>query len=121
MSPATVSTVAGLPGDLHDERRRGVVLPGLLLDDLDLVADDLLGEGRDAVGRLGLVDDHGHAGAAARDVDVVAHGLHRDAHLLAERRVGEHRPHVGGRGVVRHLVRELHRGALLVLGGRASS
>ena len=41
--------------------------------------------------------------------------VHRRAHLLAEGRVGQHREHVGGGGVVGHLVRELHGGVIMPL------
>src|SRR6185436_12078110 len=99
---------AGLAGDLDLQGGAGAVLPLLALDDLDLVADELLRERRDALGRLRLVDHDLHGLRDAVDADVAAGGAHGHADLLAEGRVGEHREHVGGGGVVGHPVRELH-------------
>src|SRR4051794_15073927 len=97
-----------LPGDLHRQVRPPRAVPGLALHHLDLVADDLLGEGRDAVRGQGLVDHDGHGLRAGVDLDVVAHGAYGGADLRPERRVGQHLVDVGGCGVVGQPVREPH-------------
>ena len=59
--PGGAGHLAGLAGDGHVIAALGGRRPGLLLHDVDLVADELLRERRDALGRLDLVDGDLHA------------------------------------------------------------
>ena len=82
--------------------------PVLGLHDVDLVADDLLGEARDALGRLHLVDVTPMPVALAVDGDGAAQHPLVVADLLAERGVGQHLVHLlQGRAVVAQLLADL--------------